>query len=175
MSDNKTTLREFLDIEKNGRNTIREKAELDNILECVDDISGMFLATKHVKPLLESLDQTKDYVRLLNKAVANLKVYESKEINEEEMKTSSARILAYDIHKSIEESYSALISHKREFKEMDKTNISKIYSSMLFELEMLCRKYNIILENIIDSSDTVMFESVSNEMAKIISEVLWTD
>ena len=38
-----TTIREILDIERNGRNTIKEQKELDAILECVDDLTGVFV------------------------------------------------------------------------------------------------------------------------------------
>lgn len=163
-----TTIREILDIEKNGRNTIKEQKELNEIVECIDDLTGFFVGSKRVNRMLNEMSG--NFVEYLKKAMNTLKVYENKALNEEDMSSSAARILAYDIHKYLVESYKELTSQKRAFKEMNKENVSKVYSTMLFELEALCNKYDIILEDFI--KDEQLVESISDDMAKIINEVL---
>ena len=76
-----TTIREILDIEKNGRNTIKENKELNAILECVDDLTGVFIGSKRIEAALNELDGS--YVGPLKRAMNTLKVYENKMLNEE--------------------------------------------------------------------------------------------
>lgn len=162
------TINEILDIEKNGRNTIKEKKELASIAECIDNYTGFFVGSKRVEPII--VEMSDEYAIPLFKAMNVIKVYENRVLEEENISSSSARILAYDIHKYLKESYELLTMRKRAFREMDKEDISKVYSTMLFELAVLCKKYDIILEDII--SDESLRESVSDDMSKIVSEVL---
>lgn len=163
-----TTIREILDIEKNGRNTIKEQRELDEILECVDDLTGIFVGSKRIESAINEMSGS--YVEPMKKAMNALKVYENKCLNEEDMTKAAARILAYDIHKYLKEGYDALLKNKRAFREMDKTAVSKAFSTALFELNQLCQDHDIILEDFIDNE--VLFETVSDDMAKIVTEVL---
>ena len=163
-----TTIREILDIEKNGRNTIKEQKELDAILECVDDLTGIFVGSKRIESIINELDGA--YVAPLKKAMNALKIYENKCLNEETMTKAAARILAYDIHKYLKESYDALLANKRAFREMDKSVVSKAFSTALFELNQLCQEHDIILEDFIDNE--VLFETISDDMAILVNEVL---
>ena len=162
------TIREILDIETNGKNTIKEDKNINEIVECIDDYSGLFVGSKRMEKLLEN--ETGSYVAPLKKAMNTLKVYENRVLDEETFSKSSARILVYDVQKYLKESYDALTAKKRAFREMNKENIAKIYSTALFELNVICKKNDIILENIID--DEEFRESVSDDMAVIVSEVL---
>lgn len=163
-----TTIREILDIEKNGRNTIKEQKELNEILECIDDLTGIFVGSKRIASAINEMSGP--YVEPMKKAMNALKVYENKCLNEETMTKAAARILAYDIHKYLKESYDALLKNKRAFKEMDKTAVSIAFSTALFELDQLCQDHDIIVEDFIDNE--VLFETVSDDMAKIVNEVL---
>ena len=163
-----TTIREILDIEKNGRNTIKEQRELDAILECVDDLTGVFVGSKRIESAINEMKGS--YVEPMKKAMNTLKVYENRMLNEETFTKAAARILAYDVHKYLKESYDALMANKRAFKEMDKTGISMAFSTALFELNQLCEEHDIVLPDFIDNE--ILRETVSDDMAKIITEVL---
>lgn len=163
-----TTIREILDIEKNGRNTIKEQKELDEILECVDDLTGIFVGSKRIESVIKEMSGS--YVEPLKKAMNALKVYENRMLNEETFTKAAARILAYDIHKYLKESYDALLEKKRAFREMDKHNVSVAFSTALFELNQLCEDYDIKLPDFIN--EEVLIESISDDMAKIMNEVL---
>lgn len=163
-----TTIREILDIEKNGRNTIKEQRELDAILECVDDLTGVFVGSKRIESVINEMNGS--YVEPLKKAMNTLKVYENKMLNEEAFSKAAARILTYDVHKYLKESYDALLSNKRAFREMDKSGISIALSTALFELNQICEEYDIVLPDFV--KDEVLRETVSDDMAKIVNEVL---
>lgn len=163
-----TTIREILDIEKNGRNTIKEQRELDEILECVDDLTGVFVGSKRIDSAINGMEGA--YVGPMKKAMNALKVYENRMLNEETFTKAAARILVYDIHKYLEESYDALMAKKREYREMDKSGISKAFSTAIFELNQICEEYDIVLPDFI--KDEVLRETVSDDMAKIVNEVL---
>lgn len=163
-----TTIREILDIEKNGRNTIKEQKELDAILECVDDLTGVFVGSKRIGSAINEMKGA--YVEPMKKAMNALKVYENRMLNEETFTKAAARILVYDIHKYLKESYDALLSNKRAFREMDKTGISTAFSTALFELNQICEQYDIIVPDFIENE--VLRETVSDDMAKIVNEVL---
>ena len=163
-----TTIREILDIEKNGRNTIKEQRELDAILECVDDLTGVFVGSKRIESAINEMKGS--YVEPMKKAMNTLKVYENRMLNEETFTKAAARILAYDVHKYLKESYDALMANKRAFKEMDKTGISMAFSTALFELNQLCEEHDIVLPDFIDNE--ILRETVSDDMAKIVTEVL---
>lgn len=163
-----TTIREILDVEKNGRNTIKEQKELDEILECVDDLTGFFVGSKRIEENLK--DMSGSFVEPLKRAMNTLKVYENKCLNEETMNKAAARILAYDVHRYLEESYDALMANKRAFREMDKTAVSKAFSTALFELNQLCEENDIYLNDFVE--DEVLRESISDDLAKILNEVL---
>ena len=163
-----TTIREILDIEKNGRNTIKENKELNAILECVDDLTGVFVGSKRIEAVLNELDGS--YVGPLKRAMNTLKVYENKMLNEEVMSKAATRILVYDVHKYLKESYDALLSNKRAFKEMDKSGVSKAFSTALFELHQICEDNDIYVEDFVENE--VLKETISDDMAKIVNEVL---
>lgn len=163
-----TTIREILDIEKNGRNTIKEQKELDEILECVDDLTGIFVGSKRIETVIKEMSGS--YVEPLKRAMNALKVYENRMLNEETFTKAAARILAYDIHKYLKESYDALLLNKRAFREMDKSGISKAFSTALFELNQLCQENDIYLSDFIENE--VLRETISDDMAKIMNEVL---
>lgn len=163
-----TTIREILDIEKNGRNTIKEQKELDAILECVDDLTGVFVGSKRIESVINEMSGS--YVEPLKKAMNTLKVYENRMLNEETFTKAAARILAYDVHKYLKESYDALLSNKRAYREMDKSGISMALSTALFELHEICEEYDIVLPDFIE--DEVLKEAVTDDMAKIVNEVL---
>ena len=163
-----TTIREILDIERNGRNTIKEQKELDAILECVDDLTGVFVGSKRIESIINEMKGTS--VEPMKKAMNTLKVYENRMLNEEAFTKAAARILVYDVHRYLKESYDALLSNKRAFREMDKTEISKAFSTALFELNQICEEYDIILSDFIDNE--VLRETISDDMAKIVNEVL---
>ena len=163
-----TTIREILDIEKNGKNTIKEERELDEILECVDDLTGFFVGSKRIENTINEMSGL--YVEPMKRAMNTLKVYENKMLNEESMSKAAARILAYDVHKYLKESYDALLSNKRAFREMDKSGVSKAFSTALFELNQLCEENDIFLEDFVE--EEVLRESISDDLAKIMNEVL---
>ena len=163
-----TTIREILDIEKNGRNTIKEQKELDEILECVDDLTGIFVGSKRIESVIKEMSGS--YVEPLKRAMNALKVYENRMLNEETFTKAAARILAYDIHKYLKESYDALLLNKRAFREMDKSGISKAFSTALFELNQLCQENDIYLSDFVENE--VLRETISDDMAKIMNEVL---
>ena len=163
-----TTIREILDIEKNGRNTIKEQRELDAILECVDDLTGVFVGSKRIDSVINEMKGA--YVEPMKKAMNALKVYENRMLNEETFTKAAARILAYDVHKYLKESYDALLSNKRAFREMDKTGVSVAFSTALFELNQICEQYDIILTDFVENE--VLRETISDDMAKIVNEVL---
>lgn len=163
-----TTIREIFDIEKNGRNTIKEQKELDAILECVDDLTGVFVGSKRINSVINEMKGS--YVEPLKKAMNTLKVYENKSLNEEVMSKAAARILSYDIEKYLKESYDALTANKRAFREMDKSGVSLVFSTALFELYQLCQEHDILVEDFI--TDECLREMVSDDMAKIVNEVL---
>ena len=163
-----TTIREILDIEKNGRNTIKEQKELDAILECVDDLTGIFIGSKRIESAINEMNGS--YVEPMKKAMNALKVYENRCLNEETMTKAAARILAYDVHKYLKESYDALMKNRRAFREMDKSAVSIAFSTALFELNQLCQEHDIILEDFI--TDEILRETVTDDMAKIVNEVL---
>lgn len=163
-----TTIREILDIEKNGRNTIKEQKELDAILECVDDLTGIFVGSKRIESAINEMNGS--YVEPMKKAMNALKVYENRCLNEETMTKAAARILAYDVHKYLKESYDALMKNRRAFREMDKSAVSIAFSTALFELNQLCQEHDIILEDFI--TDEILRETVTDDMAKIVNEVL---
>ena len=163
-----TTIREILDIEKNGRNTIKEQKEFDAILECVDDLTGIFVGSKRIESAINEMNGS--YVEPMKKAMNALKVYENRCLNEETMTKAAARILAYDVHKYLKESYDALMKNRRAFREMDKSAVSIAFSTALFELNQLCQEHDIILEDFI--TDEILRETVTDDMAKIVNEVL---
>jgi predicted Zn-dependent protease with MMP-like domain len=163
-----TTIREILDIEKNGRNTIKEQKELDEILECVDDLTGVFVGSKRINSVINEMSGS--FVEPMKKAMNALKVYENKALNEETMTKAAARILAYDISKYLKESYDALTANKRAFREMDKSGVSLAFSTALFELYQLCEEHDILVEDFVN--DECLREMVSDDMAKIMNEVL---
>ena len=163
-----TTIREVLDIEKNGRNTIKEQRELDEILECVDDLTGFFVGSKRIESAINEMSGS--YVEPMKKAMNALKVYENRCLNEEIMSKAAARILAYDIHKYLKESYDALLRNKRAFREMDKSAVSKAFSTAFFELNQLCEENNIYVEDFVDNE--ILLETISDDMALIVNEVL---
>ena len=163
-----TTIREVLDIEKNGRNTIKEQRELNEILECVDDLTGFFVGSKRIESAINEMSGS--FVEPLKKAMNALKVYENKCLNEETMTKAAARILAYDIHKYLKESYDALLKNKRAFREMDKSAVSKAFSTALFELNQLCSENDIIVEDFVDNE--ILVETISDDMAILVNEVL---
>ena len=163
-----TTIREVLDIEKNGRNTIKENKELDAILECIDDLTGVFVGSKRIENTLNELDGS--YVAPLKKAMNALKVYENRCLNEETMTKAATRILVYDVHKYLKESYDALLANKRAFREMDKSGVSKAFSTALFELYQICEDNDIYIEDFV--TNETLRETISNDMAKIMTEVL---
>ena len=163
-----TTIREILDIEKNGRNTIKEQKELDAILECVDDLTGVFVGSKRIESVINEMSGS--YVEPMKKAMNALKVYENRCLNEETMTKAAARILGYDVHKYLKESYDALLKNRRAFREMDKSAVSIAFSTALFELNQLCQEHDIILEDFVE--DEILRETVSDDMAKIVTEVL---
>ena len=163
-----TTIREILDIEKNGRNTIKEQKEFDAILECVDDLTGIFVGSKRIDSAINEMNGS--YVEPMKKAMNALKVYENRCLNEETMTKAAARILAYDVHKYLKESYDALMKNRRAFREMDKSAVSIAFSTALFELNQLCQEHDIILEDFI--TDEILRETVTDDMAKIVNEVL---
>ena len=162
------TIREILDIQTNGRNTIKEDKNLNSIVECIDDYSGLFVGTKRMGTLLDEAEGA--WVAPMKKAMNTLKVYENRVMNEEAFSKPSARILVYDVHRYLKESYDALTAKKRAFREMDKEDVSKVYSTALFELGAICKKYDIVLEDIVD--DEEFRETISDDMAIIASEVL---
>lgn len=164
-----TTIREILDIEKNGRNTIKEQKELDEILECVDDLTGVFVGSKRIESVINEMSGA--YVAPLKKAMNALKVYENRMLNEETFTKAAARILVYDIHKYLKESYDALLANKRAFREMDKSGVSMAFSTALFELHQICEEFDIVLPDFV--SNEVLRETISDDMAKIVNEVLW--
>ena len=139
-----TTIREILDIERNGRNTIKEQKELDAILECVDDLTGVFVGSKRIESIINEMKGA--YVEPMKKAMNTLKVYENRMLNEETFTKAAARILVYDVHRYLKESYDALLSNK------------------------ICEEYDIILQDFIDNE--VLRETISDDMAKIVNEVL---
>ena len=152
-----TTIREILDIEKNGRNTIKEQKELDEILECVDDLTGVFVGSKRIESVINEMSGA--YVAPLKKAMNALKVYENRMLNEETFTKAAARILVYDIHKYLKESYDALLA------------VSMAFSTALFELHQICEEFDIVLPDFV--SNEVLRETISDDMAKIVNEVLW--
>lgn len=162
------TIREILDIQTNGRNTIKEDKNINSIVECIDEYTGLFMGTKRMENLLEGISGS--FVAPFKKAMNTLKVYENRVLDEETFSKPAARILVYDVNRYLKESYDALTAKKREFREMDKEVISKLYSTALFELATICKKNDIILEDIID--DEEFKEAVSNDMAIIVNEVL---
>lgn len=163
-----TTIREILDIEKNGKNTIKEEQELDEILECVDDLTGFFIGSKRIENTIKEMNGS--YVEPLKRAMNTLKVYENKMLNEESMSKAALRILVYDVQKYLKESYDALLANKRAFREMDKSGVSKAFSTALFELNQICEENDIYLEDFIN--EEVLRESISDDLAKIMNEVL---
>ena len=96
--------------------------------------------------------------------------FDENDTKEETFTKAAARILVYDVHRYLKESYDALLSNKRAFREMDKTEISKAFSTALFELNQICEEYDIILPDFIDNE--VLRETISDDMAKIVNEVL---
>ena len=163
-----TTIREILDIEKNGRNTIKEQRELDEILECVDDLTGVFVGSKRIESAINGMEGA--YVGPMKKAMNALKVYENRCLNEETMTKAATRILVYDVHKYLKESYDALLANKRAFREMDKSGVSKAFSTALFELYQICEDNDIYIEDFV--TNETLRETISNDMAKIMTEVL---
>lgn len=162
------TIKEILDIEMNGKNTIKEERELNEICSCVDSLTGIFEGTKRAESAISGLSGK--YVDELKRAISTMKVYEKKALNEEEMSDSAARILLYDVQKYLQNSYKALTESKREYKLMNKENIARAYSSIIFEQLSIAKERGIYLDNII--SDEALYEQVSDDMAKIVNEVL---
>lgn len=162
------TIKEILDIEKNGRNTIKEERELNEICSCVDSLTGIFEGTKRAESAISGLSGK--YIDELKRAINTMKVYEKKALNEEEMSDAAVRILLYDVQKYLKSSYKALTESKREYKLMNKENIAKAYGSLIYEQYNIANNHGIYLDDVI--TDEVLYEQVSDDMAKIVNEVL---
>ena len=154
----------------NGIEDLKKKEVKEEVEMSLDEDFDFFVGTKRATTLLEDFPEESSYIAGINKAIGFLKVYERRILNEEKITGFTAKILLHDILMGLNESVNALESSVLTYKRADKEKLAKIYSTLLFEAQMIgethkvrvddLRVKNEELQNLIEKDFFILTEEV---------------
>ena len=165
------TLQELLYIQLHGEKNLAEESVKKDVASCIDEEFNFFTGTKRAEHILEGLEQTLPYITGLRKAIEFLKVYESKTLKEETLSKNGAKILLHDTFRGLLESINSLEKSTIVFNRANKKELAKVYSTLLFEAQVLGEKYGIDVDDLIFKNEE-MKNLVIEDFNLIVSEVL---